>query len=89
MQDLFQSVSQPLESGFSKIDSQISQVMLSQPKDSNVSQDVVTHASFSAPPAVAGLYQPPPDRAPSVLYCCKVAYGWCFSSPYVIQGLSF
>ena len=42
--------------------------MSSQPKDSNVSQDVITRASFSAPPTVAGLYQPPPDRAPFESY---------------------
>ena len=68
MKNLFQSFSQSLETRFSKIDSQLSQVMTSQPSVSHIRQDVLTHDSFSALPAVAGLFQPPPDRAPSAPY---------------------
>ena len=74
VKNLFQSISQSLESRFSKTDSQISQVMPSQPKDSNISQDVITHASFSGPPAVARLYQPPSDRALLVPYSDCLGY---------------
>ena len=48
--------------------------MSSQPKDGNISQDVITHASFSSFLAVAGLCQPRPDRAPSAPYSDGLGY---------------
>ena len=64
----------PLEARFASIDKRISQDLASNAVDRNVSQDVVTLSSLSAPSAVAGRSELAPDRASSVLHTGGLGY---------------